>query len=113
MRKGSDLMYEVHLRLEESLLGWERQLQAHPSGKDLHIVWTGGVLRDGEILRVADWGMPDRSSGGACGVLRILCRVDTTSYAGPWSETHLQALQSVWPDWKKPVVLTESVMVSR
>ena len=67
MRKGSDLMYEVHLRLEESLLGWERQLQAHPSGKDLHIVWTGGVLRDGEILRVAGWGMPDRSSGGACG----------------------------------------------
>ena len=52
LRRGADLMVEVELSVAESLLGWERALEGHPSERPLHIVWQGGVVRDAEVLRV-------------------------------------------------------------
>jgi DnaJ family protein A protein 2 len=101
VRRGADLMCEVRLGVAESLLGWERRLEGHPSGRSLELVWTEGLVRDGEVLRVPGWGMPIRGGGaGVTGDLRIVCRVERVE--GSWSEEQRRALQAVWPDWQAP-----------
>lgn len=102
IRRGADLMVEVRLGIAEALLGWERRLEGHPSGKPVEIVWTEGVIRDGEVLRVPGWGMPIRGSndGARFGDLRLVCRVERME--GSWSEEQRRALQSVWPGWRAP-----------
>lgn len=111
VRKGADLTREIHLTLAESLLGWERTLDAHPSTKPLHVVWKGGVVREGEVLRIQGWGMPLRSKNGL-GDLRLVCHVDVVDQCA-WSEEQLRVLKSVWPDWKEPVATEESVVPGR
>jgi DnaJ family protein A protein 2 len=101
-RHGADLTVELTVTLAESLLGWERRLEGHPSGAACHLVWTGGVVRDGELLRVPSWGMPVRSSGGKKGDLRIICRVATVDQA-EWTEEQRRVLEMVWPEWQAPV----------
>jgi DnaJ family protein A protein 2 len=112
IRRGSSLVKEVTLDVAESLLGWERLLEEHPSGAAVPVVWEGGVVRDGEVLRVPGWGMPlrsngdsactmpERSGGTAKGDLLLVCRVAAPE--GPLSEEQQRALQSVWPEWRKP-----------
>jgi DnaJ family protein A protein 2 len=116
-RRGPDLMIEVSLTLAESLLGWERDIPGHPSGKPLHIVWRGGVIREAEVLRIPGWGMPDiagmpTQGTEAFGDLRVVCRVEG-GIQGVWSEEQLRALKSVWPDWKEPVMKGDSVSPMR
>ena len=103
-RRGIELMVEVHLSAAESLLGWERTLENHPSNKPLHIVWNGGMVRDAEVLRVPGWGMPG-------GDLRIVCRV--SGVQGAWSEEQLRALKSVWPEWQEPIMREGSIRIER
>jgi DnaJ family protein A protein 2 len=110
-RRGSELMVEIHLTLAESLLGWERTLENHPSGRPLHIVWNGGVVREAEVLRVPGWGMPATSGSSSVGDLRIVCRI--SGVQGAWSEEQLRALKSVWPEWQEPVMRTESIRIER
>ena len=105
-RRGADLTIDMELTLAESLLGWGRQIEGHPSGRPLHIVWTNGVLREGEILRIGGWGMP--KAGGGLGDLRIACRVKAAQ--GTWSDEQLRALKSVWVDWSAPVIKEDTVM---
>jgi DnaJ family protein A protein 2 len=107
VRQGADLVHVVELTLAESLLGWGRTLEGHPSGISVPLVWRGGVVRDGEVLRVPGWGMVRRSAerGGspsAKGDLRLVCRVASVDQSA-WSEEQLRALKSVWPDWVEPV----------
>jgi DnaJ family protein A protein 2 len=109
-RRGPELMIEVRLTLAESLLGWERSLTGHPSGKPLHIVWRGGVVREAEVLRIPGWGMPVQGTE-SFGDLRIACRVEGVQ--GAWSEEQLRALKSVWPEWKEPVMKGDSVSPMR
>jgi len=98
-RQGTKLTYTVTLTLAESLLGWERQIRGHPSGRPLHIVWTNGILRDQETVRIAGWGMPERKTP-AFGDLILICRVDVGQRA--LSEEQQRALKDVWP-WTAPV----------
>jgi DnaJ family protein A protein 2 len=99
-RRGSDLVTEIELTLAESLLGWGRVLDNHPSGRALRLAWRDGVVRDGEILRVPGWGMPLRGGSGH-GELKLVCRVATMDQT-PWSEEQMAALRSVWPEWVVP-----------
>jgi DnaJ family protein A protein 2 len=117
-RRGTDLMAEVHLTLAESLLGWDRSMYNHPSGRPVHIVWNGGMVREAEVLRVPGWGMPATSgmpatanSGSSVGDLRIVCRISGNQ--GAWSEEQLRALKSVWPEWQEPVIWEESIRMER
>jgi DnaJ family protein A protein 2 len=118
-RRGADLIVKVELTLAESLLGWSRSLSGHPSGLSVPLVWRGGVVRDGEVLRVPGWGMPRRSAASAVGEkgeLRLLCRVavvDMANGQGAWSEEQQRALKSVWPDWVEPVEEEGSVKPER
>jgi DnaJ-class molecular chaperone len=102
LRRGPELAMEVTLDLAESMLGWERHIEDHPSGRHLHIIWADGVIRDGEVLRIPGWGMPVRGTGNH-GDLRIICRVSAVQ--GTWSEEQLRALKSVWPDWVQPAAV--------
>lgn len=99
LRRGPELAMEVQLTLAEAMLGWERHVSDHPSGRPLHIVWTSGVIRDGEVLRIPGWGMPVRGTSTQ-GDLRIICRVAAVNET--WSPEQLEALRSVWPSWVAP-----------
>jgi len=109
VRNGDTLTVSVTLSLAESLLGWERQLEGHPSGRSLHIVWKEGVLREGEVLRIEGWGMPC-SGSEALGDMRLVCHV---AEQRAWSDEQRRALLSVWSDWKEPVVKDDTVVASR
>lgn len=98
-RRGDDLVIEIQLTVAESLLGWARTLEGHPSGRALKLAWHDGVLRDGEVLRVPGWGMPVR--GGGMGEAKLVCRVAAVDQ-GAWTEDQMAALRSVWPEWKEP-----------
>jgi DnaJ family protein A protein 2 len=99
-RKETTLNREVTISLAEALLGWERRFDDHPSGKPLHIVWSGGSLAHDEILRIPGWGMPHRK-GEEKGDLRIRCKIQNEPCT--WSEEQLRALREVWPGWVAPV----------
>ena len=109
-RRGADLTFTVRLTLAEALLGWERTIDGHPSGRPLHLVWRDGVLREGEVLRIGGWGMPITGSG-KLGDMRIVCTIE--AYQGTLSESQRSALKSVWPEWREPVPTASSVMPSR
>lgn len=111
-RRGAELSYVVDLSVAEAMLGWARSLEGHPSGRPLRIVWKGGVIRDGEVLRVVGWGMPQRGGASGCGDLRVVCRVAAADQ-GPWSEEQRRALMSVWPDWVEPEDQEGSVTAMR
>lgn len=118
MRNGSELVVEVTLTMAEAMLGWERTFDNHPSGKPLHIVWTDGAIREGEVLVVDGWGMPiradtpeksgspEKSDKKQCGPLRIVCHVAKQDM---WSDEQRHILKSVWPDWIEPVSKEETV----
>jgi DnaJ family protein A protein 2 len=108
VRKGADLVREIQLELAESLLGFGRDLEGHPSGRALHVVWKGGVVREGEVLRIPGWGMPYRS-GPSLGDLRLVCRISEPQ--GAWSEEQLRVLKGVWPAWSEPEIKEGSVIV--
>lgn len=99
-RREADLVYTVEFSLAEMLLGWKRIVLGHPSGKALDLAYTGGPLREGEVLIFKDLGMPNR--GGGKGVLRLVCRTATEQCG--LSEEQRSALKLVWPDWSEVVV---------
>jgi len=109
LRKGSELMTEVRLSWAEAMMGWGVQMDNHPSGKPLRVVWHDGPIRDGEVLRVGGWGMPIRGSPGAVGDLRIVCRIEPQAVG--WSAEQFAALKRVWPDWREPVATTSATTV--
>lgn len=110
-RNGAELTYQIDLGLAESLLGWARDLEGHPSGRPLRIMWKEGVIRDGEVLRVVGWGMPHRGGNG-CGDLRMVCRVKGGDQS-TWSEEQRRALMSVWPEWVEPEIKEGTVTAMR
>lgn len=112
-RQRAELAHEVRLTVAESMLGWSRALEGHPSGRPLNVVWKGGVIRDGEVLRVAGWGMPRRgATAGSFGDLLLVCRV-AVSEQSTWSEEQRRALMSVWPDWVEPEEKEGAVIAAR
>jgi DnaJ family protein A protein 2 len=106
-RKEAELSAEIRISVAEAMLGWERTLDGHPSGENLHIVWTRRPLRDGDEVVIPGWGMPNRSGGK--GDLKITCRVEPQQ--GTWSEEQRRALRSVWPEWKEPVSTEKSLQL--
>jgi DnaJ-class molecular chaperone len=117
VRQGAELRRSVTLTWAEALLGFERVLEDHPSGRPLHIVWTGGFIKEAEVLRVPGWGMPvsgmplmPLKGTSEKGDLRILCRLEAT--AMPMSEERVANLRLAFPDWTPPVPRSDSVIVS-
>jgi DnaJ family protein A protein 2 len=103
-RRGNDLTITVSLNLAESLLGWERQIEGHPSGRPLHIVWSG-VLRDNDNIIVPNWGMPEKGTDRK-GSLIVVCRVNCQRVL---SEDQQNTLKKVWPEWVTPTMKADTV----
>ena len=97
-RRGNDLTIVVSLNLAESLLGWERQIEGHPSGRPLHLAWTG-VLHDNDSVCFTGWGMPERGSDRK-GNLIVICRVNGQRVL---SEDQQNTLKKAWPEWSAPI----------
>jgi len=108
IREGSTLKRTITLTWAEALLGFERELESHPSGRPLHIVWTGGFVKEGEVLRVVGWGMPDHLVSGAIGDLRLVCHLDG---AATLPADRLATLQQAFPEWKAPTVRPGTILV--
>jgi len=108
LREGSTLKRTITMSWAEALLGFERELEAHPSGRPLHIVWTGGFVKEGEVLRVVGWGMPDHLIRGAFGDLRLICRLEGSATL---PADRLASLQQAFPEWKAPTMRSESILV--
>lgn len=70
-RSGDDLTCDIQLSLAESLLGFERTVDAHPSGKP--VVLTSDTVRHTDVITVSGSGMP-KSTGGF-GDLLVRCIV--------------------------------------
>ena len=100
VRRGADLVVEVTLTWPEALLGWGRSFGGHPSGTAVQIMWDGGPVREGDVLRVPGKGMPVRGSG-SFGDLRIVCHVEQ---GVKWSEAQKEGLKAVWPEWSQKEV---------
>ncbi len=107
VRKNMNLHYDIQLSLEESLLGWERDLPSHPSGRPLHVVSTTPV-RNGDTIVIKDWGMPILDGNGF-GSLHIHCLVSPQAVL---SDEQRAALLTAWPDWSEPVAKPESIVVA-
>lgn len=116
-QKEADLACEITLTLAEALLGFSRtfggdkvdcQKPAHPSGRELQLVWTNGPLYDRDQLCLPGWGMPRlRKSTGtstgtdiAYGDLYVSCRIG--SVVQTLTEAQREALRIVWPEWVPP-----------
>jgi DnaJ family protein A protein 2 len=107
IREGSTLKRSLTLTWAEALLGFERDLEGHPSGRPLHIVWTGGFVKEGEVLRVVGWGMPDHIVKGSLGDLRLICHIEGSQIPAD----RLADLQRAFPEWKAPTVRSETIIV--
>ena len=70
-RSGDTLTCDIEISLAESLLGFERVLEGHPSGSTVTLTSTG--LRHTDVFVVTGSGMP-KSTGGF-GDLHVRCLV--------------------------------------
>jgi len=102
-RHGSDLIMEIDVSVAESLLGWTRTLEGHPSGSPVKVAWTGGVLRHGQHLVVTGQGMPVRGGGGF-GNMVLIVRVRVEEAL---TEEQRRLLHSVWPGWAEVKMETD------
>jgi DnaJ family protein A protein 2 len=71
-RAGDTLTCNIQISLAESLLGFDRALEGHPSGSTVTLTSTG-VVRHTDVIVVAGQGMP-RPTGGF-GDLHVRCLV--------------------------------------
>ena len=107
IRNGWDLTYEIHITLAESMLGFERVLTGHPSSKTILVVWNNGPVRDMEILRIKEKGMPDKLTGDF-GYLLLMCRVQPQEQG--WTAEQQKTLMSIWPEWIKPTTDADEII---
>jgi DnaJ family protein A protein 2 len=88
-RWADDLIVSVQLTLAESLLGFKRVFEDHPSGTPVSYE-NKKVVIEGDILRVEGAGMPVRGSSDKKGALQIVCSIKREQ--GAWSDEQRRAL---------------------
>jgi DnaJ-class molecular chaperone len=92
---GDDLTIRKSVSFAESLLGFSLTLDKHPGGSR-SVVWNGGPLIHGAMLRLDGGGMPRKSeAGGGFGTLFIQIMVQPPPCV-PWSPEDAAKLSSVF-----------------
>jgi DnaJ-class molecular chaperone len=76
-RDGDNLTHDIQISMAESLIGFERNLLNHPSGKPLHIE-CNQVMRHTDIIQLDGWGMPNAVAGH--GKLIVRCSVTSCEF---------------------------------
>lgn len=64
--RGNDLWIRKRVSFAESVIGFKRTLEGHPSGKTLVVGWRKGALVHGATLQAPGWGMPTAEGHGTC-----------------------------------------------
>jgi DnaJ family protein A protein 2 len=90
-RWADDLVVDVQLTLAESLLGFTRVFDTHPSGEPVTYE-NKKVVIEGDILKVEGAGMPVRGFSDKKGDLQIVCHIRREQ--GTWSDEQRRALAS-------------------
>jgi DnaJ-class molecular chaperone len=88
---GGDLHIRKSVSFAESILGFHRVLGNHPAGEKT-VIWRGGPLVHGAVLRLTGSGMPRQ--GGGFGDLFLQVLVDAPE-TRPWTPEEVAKLQSV------------------
>lgn len=91
--KGDDLWIRKTISFAESLLGFNLELNDHPSEKSPIYTWKGGPLIHGAILCMNSAGMPRKSGGYGNLYIQIMV---TPMEVKPWSPEDAAKLQSVF-----------------
>jgi DnaJ-class molecular chaperone len=81
--RGADLWIRKRIQFAESILGFRREIEGHPSGKPFAVSWTKSPLVHGAVLQAPGWGMPNKNGGHGTCYIQILvdppeCREWTT-----------------------------------
>ena len=87
-RWADDLAVDIQLTLAESLLGFKRVFDTHPSGTPVTYS-SEKVVIEGDILKVEGAGMPVRGTERK-GILQIVCHIMREQ--GAWSDEQRRAL---------------------
>lgn len=91
--KGNDLWTRKRITFAESIVGFSKTLDGHPSGKKIVVSWKKGAILHNTILQAPGWGMPKRDGG--FGVCFIEIIVDSPPDK-EWSEEDRKTLQSLF-----------------
>lgn len=62
--RGAHLYTKLVLSFAESMLGFRKALNGHPSGKHVVVGWRKGAVVNGKILKATGWGMPNKQKEG-------------------------------------------------
>lgn len=91
--RGRDLMIRKRISFAESVVGFHRVLEGHPSGKKLVVGWKRGALVHGAVLQAPGWGMPEKN-GGANGICFVQILVDAPE-SREWTPTERDQLRNL------------------
>lgn len=77
--RGTDLWIRKRISFAESILGFKRTLDSHPSGKKIIVGWRKGALVHGAVMQAPGWGMPNPKEEGRYGTCYVQIVVDAPS----------------------------------
>jgi DnaJ family protein A protein 2 len=89
-----DLVIRKQISYAESVLGFSIELD-HPSGGKKRLVWRGGPLIHGAVVKLDGGGMPKKGSGGAAFGNLLIQVMITPPPTTPWTPEQSAALQAV------------------
>ena len=104
-RAGADLSAEFQITLAESLCGFSRVVIKHLDGRGLHIQHphpNTGVLRPGQVIKVAGEGMPHKKSE-IKGDLYLVVKVQFPEHAWLQNKQLLAKLKELLPSPGTPI----------
>ncbi len=90
--KGNDLWIRKRITFAESVIGFKKSLENHPSGKTLIVGWRKGAVVHGATLQAPGWGMPIQ--GGGFGTCFVQIHVDAPE-PKEWSPEEREKLREL------------------
>jgi DnaJ-class molecular chaperone len=90
--RGPHLYTKLVLSFAESMLGFRKALEGHPSGKHVVVGWRKGAVVNGKVLKATGWGMPRKEGGhGDCYIQIVV----TEPMEREWTEEERRHLEAV------------------
>jgi DnaJ-class molecular chaperone len=93
--RGNDLYTKIRVGFGESVLGFRRKLEGHPSGEPVFVEWRGGPLTHLSVLEAAGKGMPRKGSPGEYGIAYIQVMVEPMPVR-EWTEAEQATLRELF-----------------
>ena len=91
--RGRDLWIRKRITFAESLVGFRRTLDGHPSGRRIVVGWNKGAIVQGAVLQAPGWGM-SAEDGAASGICYIQLLVSAPE-PREWTDEERETLRSL------------------